>query len=148
MYKVTKNRKCTEWSQSELEFLTAQSTLYTTPEAQILVRLTLRLAISEIQRAQGHQKSEMYQITPNWTWTVNGQKYPVYTKHFTSGPNFDPFHSTTSGSQDIAHFIIPHWLPSYTPPPQKKREQRKKKCQKMQILKFHNSLYTFGRDHS
>ncbi len=56
IYTVGENRKCTEWLQTELEDLTVKSTLCTlilTPEAHILVRFALRLAISEMQHVQG-----------------------------------------------------------------------------------------------
>ena len=48
-----------------------------TPGAQIVVRFAPQLAVSKIQ---GCQKSEMHQMTPNRTWTLNSQKYPVYTR--------------------------------------------------------------------
>ncbi len=54
------SRKCTELPQTKLKHLTVKSTLYTLntfPKVQILVRFTLRLAVSEIQ---GRQKSEMH----------------------------------------------------------------------------------------
>ncbi len=55
-------------TQTELQHLTDKSiipvyTLNTYPEAQILVRFALRLAISEIQHVQGRQKLEMHQTT-------------------------------------------------------------------------------------
>ncbi len=81
MYKVAENRKCTKWPQTELKHLPVKSTLYTlnTPEAQILVHFALRLAISEIQ---GHPKKlEMHRMTPNWTWKLNSQNYPTYSKY-------------------------------------------------------------------
>ena len=62
-----------------LNTYTVKSTLYTLiacEEAQILVRVALRLTVSGIQR---HQTSEMHRMTPNWTWTLNSQKYPIYT---------------------------------------------------------------------
>ncbi len=36
----------------------------------------------------------MHQLTPNWTWTLNCQKYPVYINTYPQGPKFGPFHST------------------------------------------------------
>ena len=81
-YKVDQNRKQTEWPQTELKHLTVKVTLYTIewspPGAHIVVRFALRPAICEIQ---GRRKSEMHRMTPNWTWTLNSQKYPVYTKY-------------------------------------------------------------------
>ncbi len=44
---------------------------------------------------------------PKRTWTLNSQKYPIYTIHLPQGPKFGPFRSTTSSFQDIIHFIIP-----------------------------------------
>ncbi len=29
----------------------------------------------------GENKSEMHRMTPSWTWTLNGQKYSIYTKY-------------------------------------------------------------------
>ncbi len=46
------------------------------------------LAVSEIQ---GSQKLEMHQMTPNWTWTHNGQKYSIYTKYLPLSPNLVHF---------------------------------------------------------
>ncbi len=64
---------------------------------------TLQLAVSKIQ---GRYKSEMHQMTLNWTWTLNtpsSQENPVYTKYlYPSVPNFGPFHCTTRGFEDIA----------------------------------------------
>ncbi len=39
----------------------------------------------------------MHRMTPNWTWTLNNQKYSIYTNYF---PHFRPFHSTISRFQD------------------------------------------------
>ncbi len=50
-----------------------------TPESQHLVRFALGLAVSEIQHVQGLWKMEMHRMTPNWSWTLNSQKYPTYT---------------------------------------------------------------------
>ncbi len=54
MYKATKNWKCTEWPQTELEDLTVKSTLYTlnTWPWNIFIFFSLRSAISEIQGRQ------------------------------------------------------------------------------------------------
>ena len=90
--KVIKNRKCTEWPKliRELEHLTVRSTLYTLntypwgPNFGAFYSATT-VAVSEIQ---GRQKSEMHRMTPNWTWTLNSQKYTVYTKCLPLGPKF------------------------------------------------------------
>ncbi len=78
-------------------------------------------------------------MTPNWTWTLDSQKYPVYTKNLPWGLNFGPFRSTDRGFQDIAHFIIPHWLPFWTP----KKEQ--KNLPKIHNFKFRYSFNNFVR---
>ncbi len=38
------------------------------------------IAISEIQHVhvQGQWKSKMHRMTPDWTWTLNSQKYSLY----------------------------------------------------------------------
>ena len=38
-------------------------------------------------------------MTPNWTWTLNSQKYPVYTKDLPQRPQFVQFRSTTTVSE-------------------------------------------------
>ncbi len=96
------NRKYTEWPETELEHLTIKRTLYTLivyPEAHILVRFPLRLAVSEIQYEQGRQKSEMHRMTLNWAWQLNSQKYSIHI--YLLGPNCRPFFSTISGFRDI-----------------------------------------------
>ncbi len=113
MHEITSN-----WTWT---LITVKSTLYTlnTPEAQILVRFTVRLSVSEIQ---GCQISEMYRMAPNWTWTLNSQKYSIYTLNtYRWGPNF----------------VLPHWLPYETV--KKKKRTKKKKIeeeQKFNILNF------------
>ncbi len=36
----------------------------------------------------GHQILEMHPMTPNWTWTLNSQKYSIYTKYLPLRPKF------------------------------------------------------------
>ena len=46
---------------------------------------------------QGRRKSEMHRMTPNWTWTLNYQKYPIYTLSiYPWYPKFGPFGHTVS----------------------------------------------------
>ncbi len=145
MCKVGENRKCTEWPQTGLEDFTVKRTLYIDsiliPEAQILVRFALRLAVSEIQ---GLQKSEMHRVTPNWTWTLNSQKYSIYTKYL---PLRSKFWSVSLYEQ-----WFPRYRTFYNSPltamlnvPKKNNKKKKKKKPKIQNSKFHNSLYNFGR---
>ncbi len=49
-------------------------------EVQILIRFDLRLAVSKIQHVQGRWKSEMHRMNQNWNWTLNSQKFSIYTK--------------------------------------------------------------------
>ncbi len=53
--------------------------LILTPDVQIFFRSAVRSAVFKIQ---GRRKSDMHRKTPNWTWTLNSQNYPVYTKYF------------------------------------------------------------------
>ncbi len=88
MCKASKNRKCSEWPQTKLEGKTVKPFYIhyiLTTEVQIFICFTLRLAISEMQ---GRQKSEMYRVTPNWTWTLNSQKYRICTKYLPLRPKF------------------------------------------------------------
>ncbi len=109
-YKVVGNRKCTEWQQNELEHLTVKRTLYalyTYPWGQILVRFALWLAVSEIQARQNQKYTEWPQ-TELEHLTVKGTLDTLHA--YSWGPNFGSFRSTTCGFQDIAQFVIPHWL--------------------------------------
>ncbi len=69
--------------------------LVLTSEVQILVRFALWLAVSEIQHVQGQRKSEMHRMTPNWTWTLNSQKYSLYTIYL-----------LTPGAQILVRFAL------------------------------------------
>ncbi len=100
-------------------------------ESQILLRFVLRPAFFEIQAILRH----MQQMTPKWPWTLQGQWCCIYV--VTSPPpppvpNFSSVCSTSSPFQDIAHFIIPHWLPRY------RAKQKEQKLPKIQTFKFHN----------
>ncbi len=80
----------------------------------------------------------MHWITPNWTRTLNSQKYPIYNVRYKftplpEGPNFSPFPSRTSGFQDIAHFIIRP--PELTTMLHIKKKEHKK-CQKFNMSNF------------
>ena len=101
------------------------------PEAHILVCIALQLAVTEIQHVQEFTE-----------WPQTGLEHlavksiPHTLKTYPWGSNFDPFHSTTSSFQDIAHFIIAHWLPMYHV---KCEKEQKKNLQKIRNLKFHNT---------
>ncbi len=54
-----------------------------------LVRFTLRLATSEIQHVQGHQKSEMHRMTDDRPQIELKHKHPKHNKYLLPlTPNF------------------------------------------------------------
>ena len=68
--------------------LTFKSTLYTLntyPRCPNLVHFALQPAVFKIQ---GCRKTEMCRMTPNSTWTLNTQSYPVYTEYLYQRPKF------------------------------------------------------------
>ena len=86
-----KNWKCTEWSQIELEHLTVKSTLHilnTYPWDPNFGQFCSTISRFRDNYVQGYKKSEMHQMTPNWTWTLNSQKYTIYTKYLPLRPKF------------------------------------------------------------
>ncbi len=67
--------------------LSFQSALYRiiTSEAQTLVHFTLRPVVFHIW---GCWKLKVYWMTSDWPWTLNCQKYPVYTEYLPPRPKF------------------------------------------------------------
>ncbi len=110
-YKFAENRKCTEWPQTELEHLTGKSTLYTLntyPEAQILVRFALWLAVFEIQGRQNGNAPNDPKLNLN-TWQ---SKVPFIHEILTHEAQILVRFTLRPAVWKIsAHFIIPHWLP-------------------------------------
>ncbi len=108
------------------------------PEVQVFVCFSLRLAVSKIQ---GRQKSEMHRATSNWTWTLNGQKYPMHTKYSPPSPKF--------GSVSLYDQRFQRYQTFYNSPLTTMLNVPKmnKKMPKIQYLKFHKSLSNFGRNH-
>ena len=76
-------------------------------------------------------------MTPNRTWTLNSQKYPIYTKYLTLRSKF------WSGS------LYDQRLPRYHFPSTTmlngQKKKRTKKMPKIQNFKLHYSFNTFGR---
>ena len=104
----------------------------------MLVRFALWLAVSEIQHVQGPQKSETHRMTPNWTWTLNNQKYPTYTKYLPLRSKLWSillYNQRFSKNGTFYNSILTTML-------------NVEKLLKIQNVKFHNSLYNFGRDPS
>ena len=52
------------------------------------MRFALRLTVCKIQHIQGWRKSERHQMTSNWTWKLNSQKYSIYTEYLSLRPKF------------------------------------------------------------
>ncbi len=140
---------CTRWAKignapndPKLNLSTWQSKvlfihLILTHEVQIFVRFALRLGVSKIQ---GRQKSEMHRVTPNWISTLYSQKYLIYTKCL---PLRSIFWSISLYDQRFPRYRTFYNSPLTTTLKVPKRTR--KKLTKIQKLKFHNSLYNFGR---
>ena len=103
--RLRENRKCTEWPQTEVEHLTVKVLcihIIISPEAQIVVRFALRLAVYEIQYVQ--LSLAKIGIAPNnlnlnlKLLTVKGTLYTLNT--YLWRPNFGPFCSTISRFRD------------------------------------------------
>ncbi len=82
-------------------------------EAQILVHFALESAFF---KTQGHRKLEMHWVTPNWTWTLNSQKYSIYTKYLAQRPKlwpvslYDyPFSEIPGHQKRDVHRMTPNW---------------------------------------
>ena len=99
MYKVSKNRKCTELPQTELGHLTVKSSLYTintyirSPDFHPFCSTTnTRYKVAKNQKCTKWPQTELEQLTVKST---------LYTRHtYPWGPNFGPFHSRISLSWD------------------------------------------------
>ncbi len=74
MYKVSENRKCTEWPKTELEHLTVKSTQY-----------TLDTTPWGLNFGPFRPKTSRFRDT---TCQQYSQKHPVYTKDLLLGPKF------------------------------------------------------------
>ncbi len=103
-HKVVEVRKCTEWSQSDLEHLTVKLPcmhwILTLPRAQIFIFIIwstsirfrdTRLSINMIGNAPNYLRLTLYSSLSN---------YPVCPEYFPRGPSFGPFCSTNSQFRD------------------------------------------------
>ena len=87
-YKAAENQKCTEWPQTELGHLTIKTTLYTLhtypwgPNFGPFHRTTSHFPDTKSSKIGNALNG------PNWTWTLNSQKYPVYTDYLHQRPKF------------------------------------------------------------
>ncbi len=135
-HKIAENRKCTEWPQTELEHLTVKSSVYTLntyPRGPNFAPFRSTIKI------QGCRKSETHRMTPTWTWTLNSQKYSVYTKYL---PMRRKFCSVSLFDQRFQRYHT-SYNSQLTP---MLNIRKRKKMPKIQKLKLHNSLHNFGRD--
>ncbi len=88
------------WTLNSQKYPVYTKYLTTTTPAQILFQFALPLALFEIQGWRKSEKSEMYPMTSEWPWTLNSQKYHVYSKYH-RGPN------AVRQFQDIIHHCLP-----------------------------------------
>ena len=87
-YKVAENQKCTEWPRTELEQLTVKSILYTLNTYPWGPNFgPVRSTISRFRNTWS-PKIKMHWMTPKWSWTLNSQKYSIYTKYLPLRPKF------------------------------------------------------------
>ena len=109
------NRKCTELPQTELEHLIVKSTLYTLNTYPWAPNFgPFRSTISRFQDATWTRSAKIGNAPNDPKLNLNTwqSKEPCIHQILTPwGPNCGLFRSTTSGFEDIAHFIMPHWLP-------------------------------------
>ncbi len=80
-------------------------------------------------------------MTPNWTWTLNSQS-TLYTK---ASPAEAQILSVSLYNQQFPRYRTFQNFPLTT---MLNIEKKKKNLPKIQILKFYNFLYNFGRDPS
>ncbi len=100
-----RNRKRSEWPETELEHLTIEGTLHTLnayPRGPNFHLFALHLGILEIQCCR---KSEMHWMTSDWLWTLNCQKWLGYINYLALRPKF---HSTVAPFELTAVFC---WFP-------------------------------------
>ena len=128
--KVGENQKYTEWPQTQLEHLTGKIVLYTLntyPRDEHFVSFHSTTSHFRDTRSLKMGNGKCTQWTQLEHLIVKITLYTLNTCTYPCGQNFGPFRSTTSGFQDhIARFIIPHWLPRWTPKKHKKLSKIKK----------------------
>ncbi len=83
----------------------------------------------------------MHWMTPNWTWTLNSQKYPIYSKYL---PLRSIFWSVSLYGQRFRRFRT--FYPSPLTTMLHGQKKNKKKLPKIQNFKFHYSFNNFVRD--
>ena len=82
-YKFAKTSKCTEWSQNDLENLSARNTLYT-----LFLSFALRKPFSRPKLAE---KFQMHWMIPEWPWAHNCQNVSACTKYLPHDIRPKPF---------------------------------------------------------
>ena len=126
--------ECTEWPQKWICKLSSQKYPVCTKYLALIPKFcSVSHNAKLFFEIQGCQKSEKWECT-GWLQnepeplTVKSTLYTLST--YPQGPSFAPFHSA-SCFDNIALFIIPHWLPYYTP-------KKRKKMPKIQNWNFTN----------
>ncbi len=79
--------KCTEWPQIDLEphkVKLPYICITSVRDSQILVRFALWPALFEIQAIL----RQVHRMTPNWPWTLLGQRYTTYVLLVSPSPKF------------------------------------------------------------
>ena len=89
-------------------------------------------------------KTETHRVTPNWTWTLGSQKYPVYIKILTPEAQILVCFALRPAVSKISHILS--FPIDYHVKRQKKKKKNKIICQKSKIFKFHYSFNNFVRD--
>ncbi len=147
--KVGENQQCTEWPQNDMKYLTVKRTLYMLLYIYscikvLIPRLNIRSVSLYDQPFTRYDvvemgKIEMHRLTSDWPWTLNGQKYPVYTEYLPPSPKFwsvslywQPF------SRNSTFYNSPFTAMLNSP-----KKNQKKIAKRFQFRKSFNS---FGRD--
>ncbi len=105
-----------KWPKTDMEHLTVKSTLYARQTYPRGPNFCPFRPTTTSFRDTGLPKIEVYRMKPNWTWTLNSQEYPFYTK-YPWGPNFGPFrpmisrfrHTSTRFVKIGMHQMTPNW---------------------------------------
>ncbi len=84
----------------------------------------------------------MPRMIPNWTWTLNSQKYPAYTRYLPREAQILVRFALRPAVSKISH-ILQFPIDNHVKRPKKKEQ---KTLPKIQNFEFHYSFNNFGRD--
>ncbi len=136
MYKVGENRKRIEWPQTELDHITVKRTLYTLNTYPWGPNFSpFRSTISRFRDIWCTKWAKIGNAPndPNWTWTLNSQKYPIYTKY---SPPRSTFWSVSLYDQHFPRYCTFYHSPLTTMLNVQKKKKEKKKLLNIQSLNF------------